>query len=248
MQGGQLVLEAPTGTGKTVVMLSGALESALEQGKRILYVTRTNSQQEQAIREVAAIQDRLKRPLRALALQGRHRLCLKLEDAADPDLLDSSPEDLSHYCSNAKKLAGDLTMRFARPGETVLALDGKTYTLDESMTVIADKNQVHGIGGIMGGEDTGVRDDTTDVFLEVAYFDPIRTAASGRPVATIHRASPTWCMVATHGPARAAGAARSRCCRAGTCSARSRCTQAAARCACAVPALDAPACFSTSPA
>ncbi|UYN95675.1 MAG: phenylalanine--tRNA ligase subunit beta [Enhydrobacter sp.] len=81
---------------------------------------------------------------------------------------------------DARKLAGDLVMRQAREGETVLALDGKTYTLDSAVAVIADSRGVHGIGGIMGGEDTGVRDDTTDVFLEVAYFDPIRTAASGR--------------------------------------------------------------------
>ena len=81
---------------------------------------------------------------------------------------------------DAKKLAGDLVMRQARDGEQVLALDGKTYTLDPTMAVIADSKGVHGIGGIMGGEDTGVRDDTTEVFLEVAYFDPIRTAASGR--------------------------------------------------------------------
>lgn len=81
---------------------------------------------------------------------------------------------------DARKLAGDLVMRQAREDETVLALDGKTYTLDPAVAVIADSRGVHGIGGIMGGEDTGVRGDTTDVFLEVAYFDPIRTAASGR--------------------------------------------------------------------
>ena len=81
---------------------------------------------------------------------------------------------------DARKLAGDLVMRQARAGEQVLALDGKTYTLDPEVAVIADAKGVHGIGGIMGGEDTGVLEDTTEVFLEVAYFDPIRTAASGR--------------------------------------------------------------------
>jgi len=81
---------------------------------------------------------------------------------------------------DARKLSGDLVMRQAREGEQTLALDGKTYTLDPTIAVIADAKGVHGIGGIMGGEDTGVRDDTTEVFLEVAYFDPIRTAASGR--------------------------------------------------------------------
>lgn len=81
---------------------------------------------------------------------------------------------------DARKLAGDLIMRQAREGEQILALDGKTYTLDATNAVIADAKGVHGIGGIMGGEDTGVAEDTTEVFLEVAYFDPIRTAASGR--------------------------------------------------------------------
>jgi phenylalanyl-tRNA synthetase beta chain len=81
---------------------------------------------------------------------------------------------------DAKKLAGDLTMRFAKPGESILALDGKTYTLDDGMVVIADKAQVQGIGGIMGGAFSGCAGDTTDVFLEVALFDPLRTAVSGR--------------------------------------------------------------------
>ena len=81
---------------------------------------------------------------------------------------------------DAKKLAGDLVMRQAREGEQILALDGKTYTLDPAVSVIADASGVHGIGGIMGGEDTGVREDTTEVFLEAAYFQPIGIAASGR--------------------------------------------------------------------
>ena len=81
---------------------------------------------------------------------------------------------------DARKLTGDLVMRQAREGEQILALDGKTYTLDPSISVIADSKGVHALGGIMGGEDTGVQADTTEVFLEVAYFDPIRTAASGR--------------------------------------------------------------------
>ena len=81
---------------------------------------------------------------------------------------------------DAKKLAGDLVMRQAREGETILALDGKTYTLDPSVSVIADSNGVHGIGGVMGGEETGVREDTTEVFLEVAYFTPTPVAATGR--------------------------------------------------------------------
>ncbi len=81
---------------------------------------------------------------------------------------------------DAGKLAGDLVMRQAREGEQILALDGKTYTLDPTIAVIADAKAVHGIGGIMGGENTGVQDDTTEVLLEVGYFDPTRTAAAGR--------------------------------------------------------------------
>jgi phenylalanyl-tRNA synthetase beta chain len=81
---------------------------------------------------------------------------------------------------DAKRLSGDLTMRLAKPGESIQALDGKTYQLDNSMVVIADKTGPHGIGGIMGGAASGCEPDTTEVFLEVALFDPIRTAASGR--------------------------------------------------------------------
>src|SRR6185436_15958769 len=81
---------------------------------------------------------------------------------------------------DAKKLSGDLVMRQARDGETIQALDGKTYTLDPSVSVIADSRAAHGIGGVMGGEESGVQADTTEVFLEVAYFTPIKVAATGR--------------------------------------------------------------------
>ena len=81
---------------------------------------------------------------------------------------------------DADKLAGDLTMRMARTGEKILALDGREYELDGEMTVIADDKGVHGIGGVMGGEVTGCQPGTTNVFLEVALFDTVRTAATGR--------------------------------------------------------------------
>jgi phenylalanyl-tRNA synthetase beta chain len=81
---------------------------------------------------------------------------------------------------DARKISGDLVMRQAREGEQILALDGKTYTLDPSVAVIADSKGVHGIGGVMGGEDTGVREDTIEIFLEAAYFQPIAIAATGR--------------------------------------------------------------------
>jgi len=78
------------------------------------------------------------------------------------------------------KLAGGLTARAARDGEKVLALNEKEYSLQPFMTVIADDAQVHDIGGIMGGEDSGVSDLTTDVMLEVAYFTPERIARTGQ--------------------------------------------------------------------
>ncbi|MEA3081937.1 MAG: phenylalanyl-tRNA synthetase beta chain [Sphingomonadales bacterium] len=78
------------------------------------------------------------------------------------------------------KLKGGLTARAAKPGEKVLALNEKEYTLEPFMTVIADDAQVHDIGGIMGGEDSGVSSATTDVMLEVAYFTPERIARTGQ--------------------------------------------------------------------
>jgi phenylalanyl-tRNA synthetase beta chain len=78
------------------------------------------------------------------------------------------------------KLSGGLAARAATPGEKVLALNEKEYALEPFMTVIADDKQVHDIGGIMGGEDSGVSADTTDVMLEVAYFTPDHIARTGQ--------------------------------------------------------------------
>ncbi|MFN7176123.1 MAG: phenylalanine--tRNA ligase subunit beta [Thermaurantiacus sp.] len=78
------------------------------------------------------------------------------------------------------RLSGGLTARRARRGESLLALNGRTYMLDETMTVIADEVAVHDIGGIMGGEETGVTESTTDVLIEAAFFDPARVGATGR--------------------------------------------------------------------
>jgi phenylalanyl-tRNA synthetase beta chain len=78
------------------------------------------------------------------------------------------------------KLTGGLTARAAKPGEKVLALNEKEYALEPFMTVIADDRQVHDIGGIMGGEDSGVGEATTEVMLEVAYFTPERIARTGQ--------------------------------------------------------------------
>ncbi len=78
------------------------------------------------------------------------------------------------------KLSGAVVARRAKDGEQVLALNEKTYTLDSEMVVIADDAGVHDIAGIMGGEHSGVSETTTDVLLEIAYFDPARIGATGR--------------------------------------------------------------------
>jgi phenylalanyl-tRNA synthetase beta chain len=84
---------------------------------------------------------------------------------------------------DADRIRGNIQVRLARPGETIAALDGRTYELDPAVTVIADDEGAESIGGIMGGERSGCTDDTVNVFLEAALFDPVRTAASGRKLA-----------------------------------------------------------------
>ncbi len=78
------------------------------------------------------------------------------------------------------RLKGGLVARLGKPGEQVLALNGKSYTVDETMTVIADEEAVHDIGGIMGGEHSGAQAGTTDVLIECAYFTPERIAMTGQ--------------------------------------------------------------------
>ncbi|WP_119422487.1 phenylalanine--tRNA ligase subunit beta [Desertibaculum subflavum] len=81
---------------------------------------------------------------------------------------------------DADKVKGDIRPRLAKPGEELLALDGKTYKLDGEVCVIADDNGPEGLGGVMGGEHSGVTPETKNVFIEAALFDPVRTAATGR--------------------------------------------------------------------
>src|SRR5271154_3362058 len=78
------------------------------------------------------------------------------------------------------KVRGNLTVRRAQNGETLLALDGKTYTLDDSVCVIADQDGVESLAGIMGGETTGCSETTTDVLIESALWNEINIAQSGR--------------------------------------------------------------------
>ncbi len=78
------------------------------------------------------------------------------------------------------QVAGKIRVRLARAGEVVEALNDKSYTLDDQVTVIADDNGAHALGGVIGGVSTGCTEDTTNVFIEAALFDPVRTAATGR--------------------------------------------------------------------
>src|SRR5687767_5827149 len=84
------------------------------------------------------------------------------------------------HAYDLKELKGAVSARRARDGEQVLALNEKEYLLDGSMTVIADEAQVHDIGGIMGGEHSGVSEATSDTLLEIAYFTPSNIARTGQ--------------------------------------------------------------------
>ncbi len=81
---------------------------------------------------------------------------------------------------DADKLNGNIQPRLAKDGETVLALDGEEYTLTATDCVIADDAAPQGIGGIMGGELSGCTEETVNVFIEAALFDPICVATTGR--------------------------------------------------------------------
>ena len=98
--------------------------------------------------------------------------------------------DLTNYISHdrarplhaydASKLKGAVVARLGRAGEKLEAIDGKTYEISEDMCVIADDSGPIGLGGVMGGQSTAVSDETTDVFIESAWFEPLRTARTGR--------------------------------------------------------------------
>ncbi|MEO0487162.1 MAG: phenylalanine--tRNA ligase subunit beta [Pseudomonadota bacterium] len=82
---------------------------------------------------------------------------------------------------DADKIAGNVLRLYrAEGGETITGLDEKDYVFPEGATVIADANGPESIGGVMGGLQSGVTEETVNVFIEAAYFDPIRTAYTGR--------------------------------------------------------------------
>jgi phenylalanyl-tRNA synthetase beta chain len=86
---------------------------------------------------------------------------------------------------DAGKVKGDLVVRRAREGETILALDGREYKFNPGNVIIADDNGPESIGGIMGGEHSGCDENTTDVLIESALWDPINIAKSGRSLGII---------------------------------------------------------------
>lgn len=81
---------------------------------------------------------------------------------------------------DVRKLRGNIVVRASKSGESFVALNDKTYTLDDNAVAITDDSGVIGLGGIMGGSTTGCDETTTDVFLECAYFEPLRIARTGR--------------------------------------------------------------------
>jgi len=84
------------------------------------------------------------------------------------------------HAFDSDKLKGEIVVRLAREGERFLALDGKTYNLTPRDLVIADQERVVGIGGVMGGEETGVTPSTKNVLLEAAYFLPSSVRRTAR--------------------------------------------------------------------
>ena len=84
------------------------------------------------------------------------------------------------HAFDSDKLKGEIVVRLAREGEKFLALDGKIYTLTSRDLVIADQERIVGIGGVMGGEETGVTDSTKNVLLEAAYFLPSSVRRTAR--------------------------------------------------------------------
>ena len=84
------------------------------------------------------------------------------------------------HAFDADKLKDGINVRLARDGEKFLALDGKTYSLKPDNCVIADQERAVGIGGVMGGEETGVTDSTKNILLEAAYFLPASIRRTAR--------------------------------------------------------------------
>jgi DNA excision repair protein ERCC-2 len=119
--GAHLAVESGTGTGKTVCALSGTLQSALDKGKKVIYLTRTNSQQRQVMLELRKINDM--RPVLGVGLQGRQSTCPLIQ--RDPELRLGSPEELSKLCAERKARSREGKEGGCRFYTAVLATDFK---------------------------------------------------------------------------------------------------------------------------
>ncbi|MQA66526.1 MAG: phenylalanine--tRNA ligase subunit beta [Alphaproteobacteria bacterium] len=117
--------------------------------------------------------DWLKRKLQAVGL----RPISALVDITNYLLMD---RNRPLHVFDAEAIAGDLTIRMSRPGERLTALDGCDYDLGAGAVVIADRDGVLSLGGIMGGESSACTAQTVNVLLEAAYFEPLAIAATGR--------------------------------------------------------------------
>src|SRR5207253_5144892 len=84
------------------------------------------------------------------------------------------------HAFDADKLRGHINVRLAHDREKFLALDGKNYSLKKEMCVVADQERAVGLGGVMGGEETGVSDSTKTILLEAAYFLPASIRKTAR--------------------------------------------------------------------
>jgi len=141
-----VVIEAATGTGKTVSALVGILDVTLEKGLKVLYSTRTNAQQKQVIAEARAISE--KRPVRVIALQGRRNLCLLARD--DMELKSSTPEEHTLLCADRKKAAIS-EARLVRERESILS-----SAIDEE---VAQAEARVGLADLLTSDDRPLREE-----------------------------------------------------------------------------------------
>ncbi len=116
---GHIVLESGTGTGKTICALTGTLQAALDQGKKVIYLTRTNSQQRQVMLELRRINQ--SRPVLGVGLQGRQSTCPLIQ--RDPELRGGTPEELSKMCAERKARSRAGKPEGCRFYEAVLSTD-----------------------------------------------------------------------------------------------------------------------------
>jgi phenylalanyl-tRNA synthetase beta chain len=93
------------------------------------------------------------------------------------------------HAYDLRELQGGIVVRRARAGEVLRLLDGRDITLDETVLVIADQSKPLGLAGVMGGDHSGIGNDTTDVLLEVAFFQPAAIAGRGRRYGLVTDAS-----------------------------------------------------------